>query len=54
MSEAQKPTWKGCAGPLMAEMSQIYTVDVWTAKASSTNPDTHQCLKPPYEPFTSP
>ena len=50
-----KTSWKGCAGSLMAEMNQIYTVDIWTAKTSSnTNLDTHQCLKPPFKPFISP
>jgi len=30
-----KPAWKGCAGSLMTEMSEIYTVDVRTARTSS-------------------
>ena len=52
-SEAQKPAWQGSAGSLMAE-----TVYVWTAKQAVTldiaSPDTCQCLKLPFEPFTSP
>ena len=58
-SEAQKPAWERCAGSLMAEMKAKYTL--WTfgllkqaATLDIASPDTGQCLKPPFEPFTSP
>ena len=40
----------------MAEMKQIYTVDVWTAKTISNivaSPDIYQCQKLPFQLFTS-
>ena len=56
-SEAQKPAWRGCACSLMAEMKQNVLWTFGVLKQASTldiaSPDTFQCLKLPFEPFTS-
>jgi len=53
------PWIRGCAGSLMAEMKHSSTL--WTfgllklaATLDIASPDTCQCLKPLYEPFTPP
>jgi len=59
-SEAQKPAWRGYAGFLMAEIYEVKCT-LWTfgllkqaAKLDIASPNTCQCLKPPFKPFTSP
>jgi len=47
-----QPAQRGCAGSLMAEMKHNLLCE--RLGFYNASPDTCQCLKPLFEPFTSP